>query len=267
MRQGPLAAILSAFFVVALGPCALAAAPTLASVKAAGKIVVAVDPTYPPMESEDTSGALLGYDIDFARELATRLGVKAEFMIMGFEGIISGLASNRYDLIISCMNITPDRAKQIDFVEYAQMSELYVARKGLKVQSDKDLAGRVVAVATDTTSYDYVTKQQAAGLKIREIKAFRLTSDVFMAVKTGHADVLIVDEPVARYFARQDHATFEITGRAMAPEPVGIGVSKSSPDLKDAVQKALQAMRQDGTQKRLDERYFGGQLGLDVTAH
>ena len=242
------------------------AAPSLAAVKKSGKVVIAIDPTYPPMESEATDGSLVGFDVDFARELAKRLGVEAQFMVMGYEGIIGGLASGRYDLIISSMNVTPDRAKEIDFVEYGRMSQLFVTAGGAPVAHDADMAGKVVAVPTDTTSYDHVQKQQAAGVKIKELKAFKLTSDVFMAVKTGHADVLVVDEPVARYFAKQEPATFHITGRAMAPEPIGIGISRQSPDLRDAVRTALTAMQKDGTVTRLQKQWFGAELGsLDLS--
>jgi polar amino acid transport system substrate-binding protein len=264
MRFTRLLAVLAS---LAFGQAAFAGAPSLASIKAAGKVIIAVDPTYPPMESEDTQGKLIGYDIDFARLVAERLGVKSDFLVMGYEGIIGGLASGRYDLIISTMNITPERSQQIDFVEYARMAQLFVAKKGLSVKSEKDLADKIVAVPTDTTSYDYIAKQQAAGVKIKDVKAFKLTSDVFMAVKTGHAEVLVVDEPVARYFAKQDAQSFAVTGRAMSPEPVGIGISKASQDLKAAVQKAVDGLRRDGTLARLDQQYFGAQLGTDAAAH
>ena len=237
------------------------AAPSLAAVKKAGKVVIAIDPTYPPMESEATDGSLVGFDVDFAKELAKRLGVTPQFMVMGYEGIIGGLASGRYDLIVSSMNVTPDRAKEIDFVEYGKMSQLFVTAHGAPVASDKDMAGKVVAVPTDTTSYDHVQKQQASGVKIKKLEAFKLTSDVFMAVKTGHADVLVVDEPVARYFAKQDHETFKITGRAMAPEPIGIGINKASKDLRDAVNAAVESMKKDGTLKKMQMQWFGGELG------
>ncbi len=227
------------------------------------KLVIALDPSYPPMESEDMDGKLVGFDVDFARELAKRLGRKPEFMVMGWEGIIGGLMSDRYDVIISSMNVTPERQKEIDFVEYARMSQLFVAKKGLEVKTEKDLIGRIVAVATDTTSYDYIQKQRAGGLAIKEIRAYRLASEVFMAVKTGHADVLVVDEPVARYFTKIDAANFAVTGRAMAPEPIGVGVRKSNAALRAAIADAVAAMKKDGTLKRLSESWFGAELGAN----
>ncbi len=82
-----------------------------------------------------------------------------------------------------------------------------------------------------------------------------------MAVKAGHADVIVVDEPVARFFVKQDPASFVLSGNAMAPEPVGIGVRKSATGLRDAIAKAVDAMRQDGTTKALALKWFGSELG------
>jgi polar amino acid transport system substrate-binding protein len=129
------------------------------------------------------------------------------------------------------------------------------------VHGEKDLAGRIVTVPADTTSFDFVQSQKAKGLAIKEVKAYRLTADVFMAVKAGHADAIVVDEPVARYFVKQDPETFVLSGRAMAPEPIGIGVRKTAPDLRDAVAKAVDDMRRDGTMKTLAMKWFGGELG------
>lgn len=234
---------------------------SLANLKKAGKLIVAMDATYPPMESEDLDGKISGFDVDFANELASRLGVKTKFMVMGWEGIIGGLVAKRFDLIISAMNVTNERQKQIDFVEYARMSQMLVAKKGTPVAGEKDLAGRMVAVPTDTTSFDFVSKAKKGGLAIKEIKAYRLTSEVFMAVKAGHADVLVVDEPVARFYVKQDRATFVLGGRAMAPEPIGVGIRKGAKTLKDAVQAQVDAMRKDGTMKKLQIKWFGDELG------
>jgi len=238
------------------------ATPTLDRLKKAGKLVVAIDATYPPMESEDAKGQPVGFDIDFARELAKRLGLKAEFQVMGWDGILAGLNSKRFDVIISTMNITPERQKQVAFVEYAKLSQLFIARKGTKVTSDKDLAGKVVAVQADTTSYDYVESRRKAGVKISDVKAFRLATDAFTALQANQADVLVVDEPVGKYYAKQNPSLFVITGRAMAPEPIGVAMRKDEADLTKSVQQAVDAMKKDGSVKKMQVTWFGSVLGV-----
>ena len=230
-------------------------------VKKAGKILVAIDATYPPMESEGPDGKPVGFDIDFANELAKRLGIKAEFIVMNWDGILAGLNSKRYDVIISSMNITAERKNQVDFVEYVQMSQLYIAKTGTVISKEADLAGKVIAVQADTTSFEYAESLAKKGVAVKAVKAFKLATDAFAAVKAGQAEVIVVDEPVGKYYAKQDSKTFQLSGRAMAPEPVGIAIRKADKDLHEAVTKAVEEMRQDGTLKKISITWFGGELG------
>jgi polar amino acid transport system substrate-binding protein len=222
---------------------------------------VAIDATYPPMEFEGKDGRPAGFDVDLSRELAARLGVEVVFVVMGWDGIIAGLTSRRYDVIISAMNVTPRRQKQLDFVEYARVSQVFLARRGTTIRGEQDLAGKVVAVQADTTSYTCVRDLQRKGVRIRQVKAFRDATEVFVAVKVRQADVAIVDEPVARYYARQDPGTFAVTGRALAPEPISIALRKGEQALQAALARAVGDMKKDGTLRRLAEKWFGEELG------
>lgn len=230
------------------------------AVKKSGKLRVAIDATYPPMESEDVSGKPVGFDIDFANELAKRLNVKAEYIVMNWDGILAGLVSNRYDVIISSMNITPERSKQVNFVEYVKMSQLFISKKGREVKTEKDLVGKVVAVQADTTSHEFVQNKQKGGIAIKDIKAFKMVTDAFAAIKANQADVIVVDEPVGRYYAKRD-PSFVISGRAMAPEPVGVAMSKKEKKLADEIQKVVHSMEKDGFMKKLSLQWFGAELG------
>ena len=256
------AAVASVLMVGLLTPgAALSADKAVDRVKKAGKILVAIDATYPPMESEGPDGKPVGFDIDFANELAKRLGIKAEFVVMNWDGILAGLNSKRYDVIISSMNITAERKNQVDFVEYVQMSQLFIAKTGTVISKEADLAGKVIAVQADTTSFEYAEGLAKKGVAVKAVKAFKLATDAFAAVKAGQAEVIVVDEPVGKYYAKQDSKTFQLSGRAMAPEPVGIAIRKTDKDLHEAVTKAVDEMKKDGTLKKISITWFGGELG------
>ncbi len=234
---------------------------SLDAVKKAGVLRVACDATYPPMAFEDDKGKAIGFDVDFATEIAVRLGVKVEMIVMPWDGILAGLSSNRYDMIASAMNITPERQKAVDFVEYVRMSQLFVTKVGGKVTSEKDLDGKVVAVQVDTTSGEFVEKAIKNGVKVKDLKGFKGATDAFQAVKVGQAEVIVIDEPVGRFYVKQDAKTFAITGLAMAPEPVGLAFNKADSTLKAEVQKIVDGMRKDGYLKKLQEKWFGAELG------
>ncbi len=229
-------------------------------VKQAGKLVVGTELTYPPMEFLEGKEPA-GFDVDFARKLGEKLGVQVEFVNVGWTEIFDGLAQRRFDAIVSAMNITPERAKAVDFVEYARMSQVFVCRKGVSVQSEKDLSGKTAIVKLGTTSEEWLQEARGRVSGIKVVRTFKSVSELFEQLKAGKGDCLIIDEPVGRYHAKQNPDAFEVTGQAIAPEPVGIAVHKSDGDLRAALEKAVAELKSEGAFKSLSEKWFGGELG------
>ncbi|WNG58593.1 ABC transporter permease subunit [Archangium gephyra] len=234
----------------------------LARVQASGVLRVAIDATYPPMEYLE-NGEPVGFDVDLSRELARRLGVTAQFIVMDWDGILAGLTSGRYDIIVSSMNITPARQQQVDFVEYARMSQVFVTTRGRNIRTEEQLAGQRVAVQTNTTSQRWVQQLVQRGIAVQEIRPFPGATECFAAVQSGQADVIVIDEPVGLFFSRRDD-TFVITGQALEPEPIGIAIDKQEPELTAAIRGAFEDFQRGGGLKRLSEQWFGGELGQAV---
>lgn len=236
---------------------------SLDRVKKAGVLKVAIDASYPPMETIDADGkTFIGFDVDYAKALAAKLGVKAEFQNVNWDGILTGLAGGRYDVIISSMNITPERQKEVNFVEYVKMSQVFVSRPGVEVKSEADLAGKIIAVQAGTTSENLVNELKKSKVpNIKEIRSFPLATDAFLELKNKRADVIVVDEPVGRYYAKEDTANFKVTGQAVTPEPVGVAIRKSDVELMKAIEKAVADLKADGTLTKLSNQWFGGELG------
>lgn len=246
-----------------LTACSVTGDKSVERVTSAGKLKVGFDPTYPPMEyvAEDNK-TFVGFDVDLAGELAKRLGVEVELVPMDWDGILSGLKGKRYDVIISSMNITEERLKEVNFIEYAQMSQVFVSRKGLNVATEKDLAGKVVVVQAETTSHIWADELKAGTVPdIKEIRSFPAATTAFLEVKNGRGDVIVIDEPVGLYYAALDPDTFVVTGRAMEPEAIGIAIRKADKLLAEALTKALADMRSDGSYMALSQQWFGGELG------
>lgn len=219
----------------------------LEAIVKSGKIRIAVDTTYPPMEFESADGKIIGLDIDLARAIAEELKVKAEFIVMPWDGILAGLHSNRYDIIMSTMNITPERSAQVNFVPYISMGQVFVVKKSAKpVMNEKELNGRVVAVQADTTSFNAVDSMRKAGIKIKDIKTFPGATDTFTALKANQADVIVTDEAVGKYYTSLDAKTFVVSGIAMKPEPIGIAVKKSDIKLFKALEIAVKTIKSNG---------------------
>lgn len=213
---------------------------------------IAVDTTYPPMEFESMKGEVIGLDVDLAKALADKLKMKSEFVVMPWDGILAGLTSNRYDIIMSSMTITDDRKKMVDFVPYLEMDQVFVIRKGQKlIKKDSDLAGKVVAVQVDTTSAEAVEGFKKKGIAIKDIKGFKGATETFGALKALQCDVIVIDGPVARYYTAMDSKNFIISGQAIKAEPIGIAVRKGDKKLTQELLEALQDIKKNGTFSRI----------------
>ncbi|HSP72464.1 MAG TPA: transporter substrate-binding domain-containing protein, partial [Gaiellaceae bacterium] len=136
-----------------------AAGPSIvapAAIESAGKIVWCSDVTYPPEEFFQGTKPV-GSDIDIANAISSMLGVKAEIQNTGFDGIIAALLGNKCDAIISGMNDTPQRAKQVSFVDYLSVGQSLMVKKGnpKQIAGLNSLAGHVVSVEVGTTNKDF----------------------------------------------------------------------------------------------------------------
>lgn len=225
------------------------------------KLVVAIDATYPPMEyvDEKDGKTFIGFDVDLAKALAKEMGVEVEIKNVEWNSIIPGLQAKQYDAIISSMNITEERAKEVDFIEYVKMSQVFVSLKGgTQVTKESELSGKNVAVQDGTTSHEHMDEVMKSKVKdVKQLLTFPGATDAFLALKAKQADVIVVDEPVGLYYAGKDAASFVISGRAIEPEPVGIALRKGETELKAALEKALAKVKSSGEFKKINTTWFG----------
>ncbi len=225
-----------------------------ASIKSAGTLVFCSDITYPPEESYKTGTTTPeGSDIDIGTYIAQKMGVKARFDNTGFDGIIAALLAKKCDAIISGMNDTPERRKQVAFVDYLKVGQSFMVKAGnpANITGLASLAGKAASVETGTTNKDYLDAQskrlQAHGKKAIKVVTFPKDTDAANALKTGKVDAYFGDAPVAAYYIEKDPSSFSIGGTPINPIPIGIAILKSDTELQAAVKQAVSAMYADGT--------------------
>lgn len=228
---------------------------TLDTIKKNGKITIAVDDTFPPMEYRDDKNTLIGFDVDLANEIAKQLGVKAEFIPTAWDGILPGLDAKKYDVIMSSMNITDERKQKVDFVEYAKFGQIVVVKTGnpLKINSKDDLTGKVVGVQIGTTSETAAKEIQG----VKEIKTYNTYTDAFNDMGLGRLDAIIVDESVGRYYKKTKPSSFDVVGDVFQALPVGIAVRKADSDLQKELTKAVETVKSNGAYNTVNDKWFG----------
>lgn len=231
----------------------------------AGKLVAATNATIPPYQFVDQSGKLQGLRIELGEEIAKRLGVRLEWVNVGFETHVPGLQSGRWDASITGMFFTPERAKILYMIPYElQAISISVGRGNpLKIASPSDLAGRRVAVEIGGYESRQINRindeQKAAGLKPMEVRTFSTFADAYQALRAGQVDAVVSVDVTAKFY--QDRGEFERAVSGLAGSPATLAFR--SKDVASAVLEALNAMRRDGTYDRLLDKWGAAKMPAD----
>jgi polar amino acid transport system substrate-binding protein len=233
-----------------------------ASIKSSGTLVFCSDITYPPEESyKPGTTTPEGSDIDIGNYIARKMGVKARFDNTGFDGIIAALLAKKCDAIISGMNDTPERRKQVSFVDYLKVGQSFMVKKGNPehITGLDSLAGKSASVETGTTNKDYLDAQSkrltGMGKKAIKVVTFPKDTDAANALRTGRVDAYFGDAPVVAYYIEQTPDAFSLGGNPVNPIPIGIAIRKSDTDLRGALTKAIHMIYADGTMNQILKRW------------
>jgi polar amino acid transport system substrate-binding protein len=248
------------------GSAAHGAAPVPApkGLKVAGTLTIGTNFGYPPMEEYSGPNANIpaGADIDLGRALAAKMGLQANFLnVEDFGTIIVGLNSHRYDIIMSSMNVSPARAKLVNFVPYFLAGQSIVVAKGnpKHIQTLADLSGMVVTIQAGTTEVDAANAEnarlKAAGKPQLIIKTFEEDPIALQQVATGRAVAELTDYPVAVYDTTQFPTRYQIAGQQYAALPYGIAIRKSDPSILSAIQTAFKLVQKDGEYMSILKKY------------
>ncbi len=219
-----------------------------------GKLMVCSEIPYKPFEYEE-DGEFTGFDIDLVNEIGKRLDLEVEILPSAFDGLQSGasLNSQQCDMAASAMTITEERKANIDFSDgYYDSKQSLLVPADSDIASIEDLAGKSVGVQSTTTGEAY-TEENAP--EDTEIKGFPGDADMFNAIQAGQVDALLQDLPVNLEHTRDGE--YEIVEQYETDEQYGFALEKDQSDkLLEAVNGALQEMRDDGTYQEIYDEYF-----------
>lgn len=228
------------------------------------KVLIGVDDTYPPMEFRNDSNELVGFDIDFANALAREMGVEIEFVPTAWDGIFSALKSERYDMIISSVSITPDRLEEFEFSKpYLANGQVIVVNEAAEmVTAVAELEGKNVGVQLGTTADDAAKKQLEA--TTFELRQYDDIVQTFVDMKAGRLDAVVVDYAVAIDFLANNPGEYKITPTQLTNEPIGVCMKKGNTELKEKVDAALAALQENGTLVPISQEWLGGNYVTDI---
>lgn len=234
------------------------AADTLTKVKQRGALVCGVKDSLPPFGYVDEkTREIVGYDVDFCRGLADKLGVKLQLKAVTSASRIPQLQAGNVDLIAATMTKTPERAKQIAFSHtYFRTGQKFLVKKGT-VRRLEEMAGKKIGTAKGSTSEQNVRK----ALPSATVLSFDDYPQAFLALSQGKVVAVTTDESIlAGILAKvPNKAAFEIPDIRISDEPYGLGLRRNDPAFVDFVNLTLLEMERSGEAARIFGKWFGPQ--------
>ncbi|AWB43552.1 amino acid ABC transporter substrate-binding protein [Paenibacillus sp. CAA11] len=222
-----------------------------------GKLVIGIDDKFAPMGFRDEQNNIVGFDIDYAKAAAEKMGVQAEFQPIDWSSKESELTSGRIDLIWNGYTITDERKEKVLFTKpYLKNSQVIMVLAKSPIAKLTDLAGKEVGLQSLSSAADAL---DASPIKT-ELKKVTEFSDNVLALsdlKNGRVDAVVIDEVVARYYMSKEKDTFKLLDESLAPEEYGVGVKKGNEELLNKLQKALDELNTDGTAAQISNKWFG----------
>jgi ABC-type amino acid transport substrate-binding protein len=233
------------------------AAPEITTVKE-GVLSVGSCLDYPPFESVE-GGDEVGFDVDLAEEIATRLGLTVEWVRADFDTIFTAVASDQFDMVAAASTITDEREEVVDFSDpyYNSRQSLVVnTAETPDITSQADLGeGHIVGVQKGTTGAQYAKDNMVPqGV---ELKTFQAAPDIYRDLEAGNITAAINDEPSAAETIK-DLQNLELVEAIDTDERYGFAFSPNNPELREAANGALAEIIADGTYATIFETYFPG---------
>ncbi|MGE7767421.1 amino acid ABC transporter substrate-binding protein [Peribacillus sp. NPDC096540] len=223
-------------------------------VKKDGVLTVGTEGTYPPFTFHDDSDKLTGFDVEISKEVAKRLGVKAEFKETQWDGMFAGLDAKRFDMIANQVGIDEDRQKKYDFSDpYIQSGAVLLVHKdNSDIKSFDDLKGKKSA-QTLTSNYNDIAKSH--GAEVIGIEGF---SQAVQLIGSKRVEATINDKlSYLDYKKQHPDAPIKVADEEENGVTSGLMFRKDSDKLVEEVNKALKDMHDDGTYAKISEKWFG----------
>ncbi len=241
---------------------AAAGSDLLSTIQNRGTLIVALEGAWQPWSYHDESDTLVGYDVEVSRAIAEKLGVEPEYVESDWDSLFAGMDAGRYDLVCNGVEVTDERSKTYDFTTpYGYIhTALAVKKDNDTITGFEDLKGKTTANSLAST---YMELAESYGATVQGIDTLEETIQLLTAGRidaTLNADVSFYD-----YLNVHPDADFKIVALTEEASHVAIPLRKGeeTASLRDAIDKAIEELRAEGTLTELSEKYFGQDISSE----
>lgn len=222
--------------------------------------IAVTEPTYAPFESTDDDGNLVGFDMDLLNAIGEDQGFKVEYQIFEFDALIPAVQAGNADIIAAAMNVTDERAEQVDFSDkyFDSGKVIVVTSDNTTINGVEDLTGDMsVAAQIGTTEGEYVQELADKGT-IGKAVILNQTTQCIMQLQNGDVEAVILDAPVAQYYFNL-YDDIKLVDALIDPAPMAFAVAKGNDDLLEKINAGLANVKENGTYDKLYAKWIEGQ--------
>ncbi|MBB5235484.1 ABC transporter substrate-binding protein [Deinococcus budaensis] len=238
---------------LALFSIAGAAPRTLDQIRAAGTLKLGTEGAFPPFNFYQQK-TLTGFEVDLGNALGQALGLKVQWVVQPFDGLLVALNQGRFDAVLASHAVTPERQKAVTFLKPHYCSAVNIVAKKGGPLTRRALAGKTVGTQIGTAQIPIL--QAIPGIK--DVRTFPNDQTVLTALQAGRVDAWSSNGPVVAYMLKQTGQAGRIViGEAISNERNAGAVARGNAALQGALNTAMARLQTDGTYARLSQKWFG----------
>ena len=217
-----------------------------------GKLTMSTNAAFPPYESTDDNGNFVGIDIDVAAAIAEKLGLELQVDDMDFDAALLAAQNGKSDMVMAGVTVTEDRQLVMDFSDsYATGIQSIIVKEDSDIASPDDLADKMIGTQRGTTGYIYCSDDFGD----EHVTPYDNGLTAVQALVNGQVDAVVIDNAPAKEFVEANPG-LKILDTAYAEEDYAIGVAKGNTAMLDAINGALEELKNDGTLQAIVDKHI-----------
>ena len=217
-----------------------------------GKLTMGTNATFPPYEFTDDSGKIVGIDAEIAKAVADKLGLELVIKDMEFDSLLTAVQSNSIDIVFAGLTVTDERKEAVDFsITYAQGVQVVIVPENSKIKDIDGLAKAKIGVQAGTTGDIYCTDDFGQ----ENVKQYQNGALAVAALANGQIDCVVIDNEPAKAFVKANKG-LKILETEYVAEDYAAAISKDNKALTEAVNKAMEELKEDGTIDTIIGKYI-----------
>ncbi|MCI8341824.1 MAG: amino acid ABC transporter substrate-binding protein [Firmicutes bacterium] len=228
------------------------------------KVVVGLDDTFAPMGFRDENNELTGFDVELAKAVGEVIGVEVEFQPINWDTKETELNNGTVDLLWNGYTINEKRKEQVLFTRpYLNNRQIVLVLDSSDIQTLDDLGGKTVATQAGSSSEEAILSKEGLKDSFGEYVTFGTYDECLMDQEAGRTDAVVADEVLIRfYISNHPDTQYRILDEHIADEEYGIGARKDDTALVEAINGALDELKENGKGAEISEKWFSEDILL-----